>query len=245
MLTFHLKKGRCLPGFPDPREAQNSGLLALGGDLEPSTLIAAYTHGIFPWYSEDEPLMWWSLSPRLVLFPADFHISSRSCRAIRNANFEVSFDRDFPEVIHECAKMTESRPETWITRDMLEAYIRMHRLGYAHSVEIWKDNRLVGGLYGLCLGKVFFGESMFRRTSEASRAAIVCLVTLLRKIGVTMIDCQEATSHMQKMGAVELLREEFLEKLTEANTEPCSWPLVPPCPVREFAAEILIPARTS
>lgn len=208
------------PVFPDPTLAENNGLLAVGGDLSIARLLVAYSQGIFPWYSEGEPPLWWFTSPRLVLFPHDFKISKRLARTLRNTAFRISFDSDFHRVISSCANIrTEEGEGTWINADMQEAYYRLHLAGYAHSVECWLDNELAGGLYGVQIGKVFFGESMFTRISNGSKAALVALVKHLQGQGVALIDCQMTTKHLQSFGAVEITGEKF-RKLLKKHIHP-------------------------
>lgn len=211
------------PLFPDPERALPNGLLASGGDLEPATLLAAYRKGIFPWYGAGQPILWWSPDPRCVLFPFDFHISRRSRRKIRNSGFAFTLDRAFPAVIDACARPRSQDGRTWLLPEMRIAYTRLRLLGYAHSVEIWKGSSLVGGIYGIALGATFFGESMFRRVSEASRAALVCLVRLMRMLEFTMLDCQQATPHMLAMGAREISRARFTFRIRRGMQ--MRWPL--------------------
>jgi len=200
--------------FPHPSLAEESGLLAVGGDLSPERLIAAYRSGIFPWYSDGDPLLWWFTSPRLVLFPDELIVPKRLARTIRQQRFTIRFDHDFPMVITDCGKSRiEDGEGTWITDEMRQAYIQLHRLGYAHSVECWQGDIMAGGLYGLRLGKVFFGESMFTRITDASKVAFVTLVHHLRKVGVELIDCQMTTGHLLRFGAREIEGKEFLRLL--------------------------------
>jgi len=202
--------------FPNPKNAPASGLLAQGGDLEPETLVSAYGQGIFPWYSEGDPILWWSPDPRCILFPYDFHISSRSLRKIMHSGFEFSMDCAFSDVIKACAAPRRNGNGTWLLPEMRAAYLRLHQLNVAHSVEIWQAGGLVGGVYGVSLGRAFFGESMFRTVSEASRAAICCLVAALKQYGFLFLDCQQASPHMLKMGATETGRKNFLNLLRQA-----------------------------
>jgi leucyl/phenylalanyl-tRNA---protein transferase len=207
--------------FPDPDHSDKSGLLAVGGDLSPNRLLAAYTSGIFPWYSKDEPILWWSPDPRLILIPNKIKISKSLNQTMRNKGFEVKFDTDFEEVIHECA--TIRRPEgngTWITEEMKEAYIHLHQLGYAHSVGTYLHGRLVGGLYGVSLGKVFFGESMFFKLRDASKISLVTLVRKLAEWKFHFIDAQIETSHLLSMGGELIPRKDFLTNLKDALNFP-------------------------
>lgn len=205
------------PVFPDPEEAEPDGLLAVGGDLSPERLLCAYSNGIFPWYAESSPILWWSTNPRLVLFPDEFHLPRSLRRVLNRKTFSFTLDQDFKGVIYNCAKA--GRPEqdgTWITGEMMDAYVRMHELGYAHSVEAWQDGELVGGLYGIGLGSAFFGESMFYNVPDASKAAFAVLVGQLRQWGFTIIDCQQTTDHLLRFGAREVLRFRFMELLHSA-----------------------------
>jgi leucyl/phenylalanyl-tRNA---protein transferase len=198
------------PVFPDPALAEENGLLAVGGDLSVERLLAAYSKGIFPWYSQGEPPLWWFTDPRLVIFPDEFKVSKRLARALRNSDFQITFNRDFNRVISSCADIRIKNGEgTWISDDMKEAYNKLHHAGYAHSVECWLDNELAGGLYGVALGKVFFGESMFTRISNGSKAALVALVDHLKQQDVAMIDCQMTTNHLIAFGAREISGKEF------------------------------------
>lgn len=200
--------------FPPPHMATREGLLAVGGDLSPERLILAYKNGIFPWYNPGEPILWWSPDPRLVLFPGELHISRSLRRLLRNKRFQVTFNTRFREVIAACAKAKRRAGEgTWITPEMESAYIRLNDLGYAHSVEAWRDGRLVGGLYGVALGRFFFGESMFTRVSNASKVAFVTLVKRLEALEFKLIDCQVYTRHLVSLGAREIPRKEFLKRI--------------------------------
>ncbi len=191
--------------FPHPEFAEENGLLAVGGDLCPERLIRAYQLGIFPWFSEGDPILWWFTSPRLVLFPDKIHIPRRLARFIRKSHFSVSYDTAFEQVIGSCASIRKEREEeTWITDEMKSAYTRLHHMGYAHSVECWKNNTLVGGLYGVSLGRIFFGESMFSYETNASKVAFVALARLLQQKNYKIIDCQMTTSHLLQFGACEI-----------------------------------------
>ncbi len=198
------------PVFPHPSLAEDNGILAVGGDLSVERLLAAYSQGIFPWYSEGEPPLWWFTDPRLVIFPEEFKVSKRLARTLRNTDFRVTFDKDFDSVIRACADTrTKTGEGTWISKDMQEAYCRLHRAGYAHSVECWQEDKLAGGLYGIRLGNVFFGESMFTKISNGSKAALVALVKHLQQQNVALIDCQMTTSHLVTFGAREITGAEF------------------------------------
>jgi leucyl/phenylalanyl-tRNA--protein transferase len=207
--------------FPSPHDAEPDGLLAVGGDLSPPRLLLAYRHGIFPWYSQDTPILWWSPDPRLVLFPEELKIAKSLQRVVRKGRFTVTFDRDFGGVIRACAAVRRRQGEgTWLVPEMILAYSRLHELGYAHSVESWFEGRLVGGLYGVALGRVFFGESMFTTMPDASKVAFVHLVDRLAAWGFEMIDCQVTTHHLQRFGAREISRSDFLSRLRRAVNVP-------------------------
>jgi leucyl/phenylalanyl-tRNA---protein transferase len=197
--------------FPEAANATEEGILAVGGDLRPERLLLAYCSGIFPWYSVGEPIIWWSPDPRFVLFPGELKISRSMRKILRQGVFSITFDKAFERVIAECKKIKrKGQRGTWITPEMQKAYIRLNKLGFAHSVEAWKDGELVGGLYGISLGKVFFGESMFSRVSNASKACLITLVEHLAKLGFELIDSQVYTGHMETLGAREILRSEYL-----------------------------------
>lgn len=222
-----LEPGDPPDSFPDVGEAlaEPDGLLAVGGDLSVDRLLAAYRHGIFPWYQADQPILWWCPDPRAVLFPGDLRISRSLRRTLRRGDYSVSVDQDFASVIAGCAADRE-QPGTWITDEMQSAYLELHRRGHAHSVETWHDDQLVGGLYGVNVGGVFFGESMFTRRSDASKVALVRLVELCRELGVELIDCQLASAHLASLGARQIRRSEFrnlLRRLTVFST-PSPWP---------------------
>ena len=200
--------------FPPPYLANEDGLLAVGGDLSVERLLIAYQQGIFPWYTEDDPILWWSPDPRLVLEPKEFHLSRRLARTIRQGVFRVTFDTDFPAVIEACSLPRSGEDQgTWIVPEMIDAYIRLHEAGYAHSVECWQEGELVGGLYGVSLGKIFFGESMFSRAANSSKVALAQLVSLLVKWDFDLIDCQMKTSHLMSLGAREIPGYEFHNRL--------------------------------
>ena len=202
--------------FPDIDQASPEGLLAVGGDLEPATLLEAYSKGVFPWFSQYDPILWWSLDPRMVLFTNEIHLSKSLKRVIRSGKFSVSFDDQFESVIKNCSRSENEDDERWITDEMIEAYIRLHNLGYAHSVEVSMNDRLVGGLYGVSLGRMFFGESMFFRVPDASKVALIALTEKLRSFEINVIDCQQDTDHMRRMGARPIPRSEFKKLLAEA-----------------------------
>lgn len=203
--------------FPSPELAEKDGLLAIGGDLGEERLITAYSLGIFPWYSEGYQILWWSPDPRLILLPDELKVSRSLKKIIKKGIFNVTMNTAFEEVIRSCSEIDRKGQEgTWITGEMTEAYIRLHESGYAHSVESWHDGELVGGLYGIVLGKVFFGESMFSNMSNASKVAFVTLVERLKELDFKLIDCQVTTEHLQSLGAREVPRKRFLEMLREA-----------------------------
>lgn len=207
--------------FPDPVLAEESGLLAVGGDLRPERIILAYQNGIFPWYSEGRPILWWCPSPRLVLEPASLHVGRSLRKTMRKAPYRITADTAFDQVIDACAQTP--RPDlggTWITDDMREAYLRLHALGVAHSIEAWEGEELVGGLYGLSLGTAFFGESMFARKPDASKIAFVTLVEQLRAWDFGFVDCQVVTDHLVRFGAVEIELDDFLRRLDHATDQP-------------------------
>ena len=207
--------------FPDVEESTEEGIVAVGGDLSVERLILAYSRGIFPWYSSDRsPILWWSPDPRFVLFPENL-IVSKSMRPYFNQNkFQVTWDQNFEDVIKNCQKIDrEDQPGTWITSKMLAAYIQLHKKGYAHSVEVWLENELVGGLYGISLGKVFFGESMFAKVSNASKFGFISLVNQLKKKGFLLIDCQQETKHLESLGANAIKRKDFIDILNDNNIE--------------------------
>ncbi len=209
--------------FPSPERATAEGIVAIGGDLRPERVLLAYRKGIFPWYVEDEPILWWSPDPRFVLFPDELKVS-RSMRPYFNQKkFTVTFDRDFSAVIAGCRQPRSDMPDlagTWITDEMVEAYTELHRMGYVHSVEVWQGDILAGGLYGLSLGKMFFGESMFTRISNASKFGLITLVRKLKEKGFWLIDCQQASKHLGSLGARAIPRKEFLVMLKKNEQEP-------------------------
>jgi len=209
------------PVFPPPDYADPSGLLAVGGDLSNERLLEAYRVGIFPWYSDDQPILWWSPDPRLILDLKDFKISRSLGKTLKKGVFQVTFDHAFEEVIQACAVVPrEAQNGTWITAEMQEAYINLHGLGYAHSVETWFGGKLAGGLYGVSLGKCFFGESMFHLKTDASKVALATLVERLKRWDFHFIDSQMTTEHMVRLGAKELPRRIFLKRLQSALHHP-------------------------
>jgi leucyl/phenylalanyl-tRNA---protein transferase len=206
--------------FPPLEQAldEPSGLLAAGGDLSPARLLAAYQRGIFPWYSPGQPVLWWSPDPRAVLFPAEFRLARSLAKTMRNRGFESVVDRDFRGVIEACAAPRRRSIGTWITPEMVGAYVELHRRGFAHSVETWLDGRLVGGLYGVRLGRVFFGESMFSLERDASKVALARLVELSLAEGIVVIDCQMASHHLESLGSRQIPRSRFQLLLREHAT---------------------------
>jgi leucyl/phenylalanyl-tRNA--protein transferase len=203
--------------FPDPELSDMDGLIAAGGNLEVETLIQAYSKGIFPWYAEGSPIFWWSPDPRMVLFPKNFRISKSLYQTLHSGRFEVRFDSAFNTVIENCATVKRrGQNDTWITKDMMVAYKRFHKAGYAHSVEAYYRGVLAGGLYGVSLGRVFFGESMFYLIKDASKVALYYLVNKLVSWDFDLIDAQQSTSHLKSLGAEEISRKRFLELLKES-----------------------------
>jgi leucyl/phenylalanyl-tRNA--protein transferase len=203
--------------FPSVKNATSEGIVAIGGNLSPGMLLSAYRQGIFPWYSEGDPIIWWSPDPRCVIFPSELHISRSSKKLLRKMRFRVTIDKSFEDVINSCK--TTPRPHqhgTWITDEMLRAYIRLHRMGFAHSIEVWDGTLLAGGLYGVSLGGCFFAESMFRRVSNASKIALIKLVKLCEILGFDMIDCQIKSPHLLTAGAREVPREYFINLLKKS-----------------------------
>ena len=202
--------------FPPAEEAEESGLLAIGGDLSPERLLAAYREGIFPWYTEGEPILWWSPDPRFVLFVEELHVSRSMRQFLKKEMVQVTFDNAFDRVIFFCSKPRPGQNGTWITAEMREAYLNLYNLGFAHSVEVWKDKALVGGLYGVSLGRLFFGESMFSEMPNASKAALIKLSSFLRERGFSVIDCQIGSRHLGDLGARFVPRETFSRILTDS-----------------------------
>ena len=212
MLTWLKRDTLTFPPLAKAMREPN-GLLAAGGDLSADRLIQAYRHGCFPWFSEGQPILWWSPDPRTVLFPAELHISRSLGKLLRKQRYEVSFDRDFAAVIQACAAPRDYADGTWITDDMQKAYIELHARGHAHSVEVWDNGELVGGLYVLAMGQLFFGESMFSRADNASKYGFVTLVRQLQAWGFVLIDCQMPTDHLQSLGARSIPRPVFADYL--------------------------------
>lgn len=191
--------------------AKPNGLLAIGGDLTSARLLNAYKEGIFPWYNAEEPILWWSPNPRAVLFLNKLHISSSMRKVLRKANFTVTYNYAFLEVMKACAELRQKQQGTWITPAIISAYYELHRIGYAHSLEIWRDDNLIGGIYGVDLGNIFCGESMFSRENNASKIAIICLAEYLKQRNYLLIDCQIMNPHLLSLGAEEIPRQQFMQ----------------------------------
>ena len=219
--------------FPDVAEALTdtdgaSGLLAAGADLSPARLLEAYRQGIFPWYSDGQPILWWSTDPRMVLFTERFVVSASLAKTLKkvdksmasNGQWQVRFDSAFEQVMRGCATPRKDDAGTWISEEIIHGYGTLHRLGYAHSSEVWLNEELVGGAYGVGIGRMFYGESMFARVSDSSKIALAYLVHFLKENGVAMIDCQQQTSHLASLGAAPISRKEFITRLRRAIAEP-------------------------
>ncbi len=216
--------------FPSPELAEPGGLLAVGGDLSPRRLLLAYSLGIFPWFNERDPLLWWSPDPRCVLFPEELKVSRSLGKLLRRKPFHITINRAFAQVIDSCAALRQQETGTWITDEMRVAYCRLFEAGYAHSVEAWLDDVLVGGLYGICLGRCFFGESMFFRVANASKVVFVTLVRHLQEQGFALVDCQLPSDHLATFGSRTLPRREFLQHLVDGGVKP-GRPVAGPFPV--------------
>ncbi len=207
--------------FPALENADEHGILALGGDLSPERLLLAYHSGIFPWYSADEPIIWWSPDPRFVLYPEKIKVSKSMKQVFRKEQFKVTFDQNFEEVIYHCGKIKRrGQYDTWITNEMKQAYHHLHQLGYAHSVEVWENEQLVGGLYGVSLGRCFFGESMFSYVSNASKTGFITVVQHLLQKEFMLIDCQVHTKHLESLGAEHIARTQFVKNIKAALQYP-------------------------
>jgi leucyl/phenylalanyl-tRNA---protein transferase len=205
--------------FPNPEHYDDQGLLAVGGDLSPQRLIDAYSQGIFPWYEPDQPILWWSPDPRMVLLPSEFKLSRSLSQSLKK-QYHITMDKDFKAVIEACASESGRTNQTWITPEMIDAYTQLHQLGYAHSLEVWQQDKLIGGLYGISLGKAFFGESMFHRVRDGSKLAIYYLCEACKTWQFDFIDCQLPTSHLESLGASPLSRHQFLQDLKAALKHP-------------------------
>jgi len=212
--------------FPDPEMAETDpdGLLAVGGDLSPERVVQAYRQGIFPWYDESQPILWWSPDPRMVLYPGELHVSRSLRKLLRQERFSITFDQAFDQVIRACAAPRNGEAATWLTAEMIKTWESLHEQGIAHSVEAWRSDRLVGGLYGNVLGGVFFGESMFARESNASKVAFVCLTRSIEQAGFGLVDCQVYTEHLASLGARLIPRSRFLHSLRELLNQPVRFP---------------------
>jgi len=218
MPIFWLKEDSII--FPHPELANEDGILAVGGDLSIKRLLYAYSIGLFPWFNPTDPILWWSPDPRFVLFPEELKISKSMRSYFNQKKFTVTFDTRFEEVIRTCSThKRRGQGGTWISKEMINAYCDLHKAGWAHSVEVWKGEELVGGLYGVAIGKVFFGESMFTKVSNASKFALISLVKTLKKQNFNLIDCQQPTNHLGSLGARSIRRHEFLELLRENEDE--------------------------
>lgn len=203
--------------FPPPDRAFPDGLLAVGGDLSLHRLLNAYKNGIFPWYNPQDPILWWSPDPRLVLFPNEIKISKSMRVYFNRPVFKVTYNREFEKVMRTCGEISRRNQQgSWIHEEMIEAYVKLHEEGYAHSVEVWQDNELIGGLYGVAFGKIFFGESMFAFRSNASKFGFIKLVQRLQQLEFMLIDCQQETPHLQSLGAVSVSRKYFIEILNDS-----------------------------
>jgi len=202
--------------FPNPKFASDEGLLAYGGGLEPNRILTAYRKGIFPWFNENDPILWWSPNPRLILYPDDFIIRKSFKKVLKNRKYVVKFDNDFEKVILLCAKTREYTEGTWLIKQMREAYIELHKMGFAHSVEVYEDSELIGGLYGVALGGAFFGESMVSLKPDGSKIALKALCDIAKERNYKFIDCQVPTPHLQSLGAKLVDRDIFLEELEES-----------------------------
>lgn len=212
--------------FPPVTKAQEWGGLAVGGDLSPERLLLAYRSGIFPWYDASQPIVWYAPDPRFVLFPHKLHVSRRMRPILNQGQFTVTYNIRFRDVIRQCQQIPRpGQSGTWITKEMQEAYGRLHTLGYAHSVEVWQDNELVGGLYGLVLGSIFFGESMFSLVDNASKVGFITFVRLLQEHGCTLVDCQVHTPHLARWGAENIPRSDYMKLLAQGLQRPKQWPV--------------------
>jgi leucyl/phenylalanyl-tRNA--protein transferase len=229
--------------FPDVSKAltvEAPGLLAAGADLSPARLLQAYRNGIFPWFSEGQPILWWSTDPRMVLYTDQFKVSNSLAKTLRKiersrldgGRWDVRFDSAFDDVMRACAAPRRDGPGTWISDEIIAGYTGLHALGYAHSAEVWLDGELVGGAYGVCIGRMFYGESMFARVSDASKVALAYLVAFLQRHGVEMVDCQQETGHLASLGAAPIPRSRFLEHVHRATARPGigSWTVAAPLP---------------
>lgn len=218
------------PSFPDVAQAlkEPNGLLAAGGNLSVATLLTAYRHGIFPWFNPGEPILWWCPDPRMVVYPDQMHVSRSLARVLKRGHFQVSCDRAFKQTIAACAEPRFYTTDTWISRDMIAAYQELHRLGHAHSIEVWRADQLVGGLYGVAIGQVFFGESMFSRENNASKVAFAWLCQNLHRWGFQLIDCQVHSPHLESLGGLMISRNRFaglLNRYCQTSPSSANWTL--------------------
>jgi len=222
MTRFPLELNHCSLNFPDPHQALDhpNGLLAFGGDLTVERLLASYYRGIFPWYSEGEPILWWSPDPRAVIRPTELHLSAKMHKLIRQQRYRITLNHAFAEVIAACAAPRHQESGTWITPEMQYAYRALHRHNRAHSIEVWRDNQLVGGLYGISVGRLFCGESMFHRESNTSKLAFAALAAHFGHAGGELIDCQLPTPHLQRLGVYTVSRDDFLTRVKELRDQP-------------------------
>ncbi len=207
--------------FPDVKKATPEGLVAVGGNLSPKRLLSAYRQGIFPWYSENQPILWWSLDPRGIIPLDDFHVGATLIKVLKRKIFEIKINTAFEDVMRACAVRSDGSESGWITEEMISAYTELHRLGNAHSIESWRNGKLVGGVYGIAIGGLFAAESMFYLESNASKIALTALVERMKETGFTLFDCQMVTNVTKRMGAIEISREEYLKQLNKALLQNC------------------------
>ncbi|NIQ97411.1 MAG: leucyl/phenylalanyl-tRNA--protein transferase [Desulfuromonadales bacterium] len=213
------------PVFPPPDQADPNGLLAVGGDLSPRRMLLAYSMGIFPWFNEGEPILWWSPDPRFILELDELHVARSLRKVLRRGRFDVTFNQAFDDVIRACSDVRKDQGEgTWLGDGMIAAYRQLHQMGFAHSAECWQKDELVGGIYGVCLGRCFFGESMFHRVTDASKVALVRLVERLEALDFELLDCQMPTAHLASLGGRGIPRSEFLRRLSRAGVTPSTLP---------------------
>lgn len=209
--------------FPDVKKATPEGLVAVGGNLSPKRLLSAYRQGIFPWYSENQPILWWSLDPRGIIPLDDFHVGATLIKVLKRKIFEIKINTAFEDVMRACAVRSDGSESGWITEEMISAYTELHRLGNAHSIESWRNGKLVGGVYGIAIGGLFAAESMFYLESNASKIALTALVERMKEMGFTLFDCQMVTNVTKRMGAIEISREEYLKQLNKALLQNCKF----------------------
>jgi leucyl/phenylalanyl-tRNA--protein transferase len=209
--------------FPDVKRATPEGLVAVGGNLSPKRLLSAYRQGIFPWYSENQPILWWSLDPRGIIPLDDFHVGATLIKVLKRKIFEIKINTAFEDVMRACAVRSDGSESGWITEEMILAYTELYRLGNAHSIESWRNGKLVGGVYGIAIGGLFAAESMFYLESNASKIALTALVERMKETGFTLFDCQMVTNVTKRMGAIEISREEYLKQLNKALLQNCKF----------------------